>query len=324
MQILLPILLVFSAYYLSRFIRTNSIILYLIALIISAISISLPNSMYTNIINSGALGVSFLLIVMLIGALGRGSQIKKKLGKVRREYAILGFIFIVPHAYLNIYESLLSQIPLDFSAILAIILLIPLFATSFKLVRSQMATSRWLKLHKLAYIVYLLIFLHAISVSSVNNIIAYYIIFGTYLFLKLYYRFSRYQLLKATLITVAFGSLSLIYVNDAPAYFEPPYDILEGNEFQDGTYIGYSKGYHKIDTVVRVDIKDNRILYVVVDECGCTPYVKNDKYASAAFVVANEIKDQNRTDVDGISGATETSTAINEAVVDALKHALIE
>ncbi len=324
MQILLPLLLVLSAYYLSKYIRTNSIILYIAALLISAISIMLPTSAYTTLVNNGTVGVSFLLIVMFTGALKRGSQIKKRLSSVRREYAILGFMFIVPHSYLHIYESIIAHIPLDVISLLAVILMVPLFVTSFKIARSKMATSSWIQLHKIAHIIYLLIFLHAIRVSDVSHIIPYYIIFGTYFFLKLYHRFSKYNILKATTITVTLGVISLVFVNDAPKYFIEPMNIIEDNHFQDGTYIGYSKGYQKIDTVVRVSIQDNTISYVIVDECGCTPYVKDDRYVDTAYAIANEIKDQNRTDIDAITGATDTSYAINEAVIDALKHALIK
>lgn len=261
---------------------------------------------------------------MFTGALKSGSQIKRQLSKVRREYAILGFMFITPHAYLYTYEAIMSQIPLDFMAILAIILMIPLFITSFKVIRSQTATSSWIQLHKLAHIIYLLIFLHAISVSQTNHIVAYYIVFGTYFFLKLYYKLAKHQLFKATTITLALGATSLVFINDAPNYFNEPYDIIEGSEFKDGTYIGYSKGYHNMDTVVRVHIKDSVISYVIIDECGCTPYIRNDTYGDAAYSIANEIKDNNRTDIDAISGATDTSHAINDAVINALKHALVK
>lgn len=324
MQILLPILIILSAYYLNRFIRTNSILLYVSSLFVSAFSIMLPGSLYTEIINDGTLGTSFLLIVMFTGVLKRGSKIKKQLSTVRREYAILGFILITPHAYLYIYDSIISKLPLDISAIIALLLLVPLFVTSFKIVRSKLPTSTWIKLHRIAYIAYLLIFLHAISVSQQDHIIAYYIIFGTYLFFKLYEKFENYKLIKATTITILIGATSLIFINDAMSYFEKPYDIIKDNQFQDGTYIGYSKGYHRLDTVVQVNIKDNKISYVLIEDCGCTPYTHNDRYNDAAYTIAKQIKDNNRTDIDAISGATETSQAINDAVIDALQHAIIK
>jgi DMSO/TMAO reductase YedYZ heme-binding membrane subunit/uncharacterized protein with FMN-binding domain len=317
-------LITLCAYYFSRFIRTNSIIIFIFALLLSAITILVPNSIVTTFIANGTIGVTFLLIVMFTGALKKGSKIKKQLSSVRNEYAILGFIFITPHAYLYIYESIVNQIPLEIMGILIYILLLPLFVTSFKLIRNNIPTSSWLKLHRLSYFAYLLIFLHSIRVTEFRHIIAYSILFGTYSIIKLNNYFEKHSIIKATAITLVVTTGSIFLITDFDSYLNVPYNIMEGNEFEDGTYIGYSKGFHNSDTVVRVQIENNQIKYVFIEDCGCTPNVDQDKYFDVAFDIANEIKDENRTDIDAISGATKTSIAVNNAVIDALEHALVK
>ena len=324
MLLILPILFALCAYYFSKFIRINSLIIYIIALLISAFAVLVPTSPITLLITNGTIGISFLLIVMYTGVLKRGSKIKYQLNTVRSEFAILGFIFISPHVYQTIYESIINQIPLDYFGILIYVLLVPLFITSFKVIRKTMPTSTWLKLHRISYLVYLLIFLHAIQVADLNHIIFYVLIFASYSILKLNQYLTKHSLLKATAITLVITSGSILLLTDFDSYINDPFNIIEGNEFEDGTYIGYSRGFHNIDTVVRVEIENNEIKYVFIEECGCTQNVEQDRYTNVAYAIANTIKTENRTDIDAISGATKTSDAINNAVIDALQHAIID
>ena len=324
MQILLPILIALSAFYLSKFIRTNSTLIYLVAIVLASASIMNTNSTYLSIINTGLLGLSFYIIVMYTGVLEKGSKIKKKLSSVRREYAIIGFIFLTPHAYLNIYNSITNVMPLELLGLLAYLLMIPLFITSFKLIRINIPTSSWLKLHRFSYLVYFLMLLYIIRISEPRIAVLYTIIYGVYSVLKLSTFFEKKALLKATTFTLLISVSSLFFINDVTSYFDDPYDIITSNSFVDGTYIGYAKGYRNLDTVVRVVITENKIEYVIIDKCGCTPIIHSDEYINAAFQTANDIRVYNRTDIDSIAGSTKTSEAINQAVINALKNAIIE
>jgi len=321
MQIILPILLVLCAYYFSKSIRINSILLYVIATLLASASL-LYNSEIFSLITTGNLGLSFLIVVMYTGTLKGGSKIKKQLSSVRKDYAILGFIFITPHAYLHMIDSIQDKIPLQYLALFAFILMIPLFVTSFKFVKTKMQTSNWLRLHQIAYIIYLLLFLHLINVSNGSNVVVYYTIFGLYSFFALNKRFSSYTYVKAATITILVGSTSLIFVNNIVDYLDEPTNSIEGNVFEDGVYIGYAKGYQNIDTIVRVGIEDNQIEYIIIEECGCTFYTNDGYFANIAYQMATEIRIQNRTDIDSIASATQTCNAVKKAVINALDAAL--
>jgi DMSO/TMAO reductase YedYZ heme-binding membrane subunit len=301
----------------------NSLLLYVIAILIASASLLYDNTIF-SLIATGTLGLSFYIVVMYTGVLKSGSKIKKQISSVRKDYAILGFIFITPHAYLHILDVINKLIPLQYFALLSIILMVPLFITSFKLFRHQMLTSNWIKLHRIAYLIYALIFLHAVSVSGGNRIIVYYLIFGLYSIFALNKRFSSHTYLKATTITILIGSFSLLFVNNIVDYLEKPINIIEGNDFEDGIYIGYAKGYQNLDTIVRVSIRNNHIEYVIIEECGCTPFTDNGYYSNVAYKIATEVRTKGKTDIDSISGATQTSIAINKAVIDALNDALIK
>jgi len=323
MQIILLSFLILIAFFYNKFIRINSIILYVLSLFLAGASILVDSNLFT-IITSGNLGLSFYFIVMLTGVLKSGSEIKNRLNSVRKDYAIMGFIFISPHVYLRIIDSISSDIPLQLFGFTAFILIIPLFITSFNLVKNKIPTSIWLNLHKMAYLFYFILFLHIISIGTNYNIVMYYLIFAVYTFFALIKRMTHYRYLKAITITILIGTTSLIFFNNIFNYIDKPTDIIQGNNFEDGIYIGYSKGYQNIDTIVRVSIQNNIIEYVIVEECGCTSYLDDGYYSNISYKIANDIRTQNRTNIDSISGATQSSVAINKSVSNALQAALIE
>lgn len=323
MEILFILLIALSAYFSSRFIRSNAVPLYLTAFVLSVSSILFFDTTL-NPIMTGSLGGSFLIVVMLTGVVNKQSKLYRSLRSVRSEFAILGFILLLPSLYTSLFNTFFNQTPFNYVGLAAILLLTPLFLTSFKIIRTKMATSTWIKLHRYAYLAYFLIYIQLIMSTDFNHIVMYTIIFGGYSVLKLRMFIKRKPLLLSSIITITVGATSILLFSNLLEHFEEPFDILASNEFEDGTYIGYAKGYHNQDTVVRVVIKDNEIELVLVDECGCTPYAKDGMYYDAAFDIASDIKSENRTDIDSIAGATDTSNAITKAVRDALKHALVE
>lgn len=323
MVILIALLIVLTAYYSSRQIKTNAILLYTSALIISGASILFYDGT-ENLIITGGLGLSFLLIVMYTGILKRGTNIQKQLRDVRREFAIIGFILVSPNVYRIIFESVYTKTPLEIIGLIAYVSLIPLFITSFKLIRSKIPTSLWIKIHRNAYLSYALIFIHLMTISNYQDAILYYFVFTIYSVFKLKTFFKKKPILKATLITVVVGSSSLLLLSAVPHQFEKPVDIIEGQTFNDGTYIGYAKGYHNEDTLVRVIMEDDEIKLIVLEACGCTPLVNDGYYYDIAYEVAQDIRRENNTGVDYIAGATQTSRAVSKAVRDALEHAIIK
>lgn len=322
MLILLPLVLILLAYSFDKEIRLNSIILYVLAIVLSSLTFLFPNKILFHFIANGQIGLAFLITVMFTGAIPRGSKLKSQLRKVRREFAILAFIFATPHALLNIYNLFLGIGYFEIFGLLTLIFMVPLVISSFSNIKRNMKTSSWIRLHRLAYLVFGLLFVHLVTVSNIKDILLYCVLFGIYLFLKLYnYHLKKHRLFYSTIITIAFiGSCAYASLDD----IEYNYDYinyLETGEFDNGTYYGVSKGYRNNSTSVYVSIKDNVIVNITLDECGCTPYTDNGFYLDSAYVITNRISYSNRTDVDSVSGATATSISVNEAVINALKKA---
>lgn len=183
------------AYFQGKFIRKHNIVLYIVATIISILVFVFQDvSKLTDLLIHGLGGLSFLYLVMLTGALNKKSTLFKKLMGVRREYSIIGFILISPHA-LNFFIELLS----DFEGIktlfgvVAFVIMIPLFVTSFMAIRTKFSYKTWKALHKWSYLAYILIFIHIILVSGFPNIIAYLVLFVPYFILKI---IKEYKLIK--------------------------------------------------------------------------------------------------------------------------------
>jgi DMSO/TMAO reductase YedYZ heme-binding membrane subunit len=120
---------------------------------------------------AGHLSFALFTIVMLAGALNKKSPYKIAIIKVRRELAILGFITLLPHAFLRLDSALNG---FNFTGLIAFIFIIPLVITSFPVVRKKMQPKTWNKVHYLAYIVYTMIYIHLIFdifiTSSFSNI----------------------------------------------------------------------------------------------------------------------------------------------------------
>ncbi|TVP96705.1 MAG: hypothetical protein EA374_00825 [Acholeplasmatales bacterium] len=115
----------------------------------------------------GHIPFAFFVLVMFAGAFKHKSKAKATLMGVRRELAIIGFFSLLPHVVLLIWLALSNLNP---TGTVAFLLMIPLFITSFRSIRKKMKPVNWRKLHKLAYAVYAIIFLHLASITIVFNI----------------------------------------------------------------------------------------------------------------------------------------------------------
>lgn len=322
MLLLLPLLLILLAIKCNSLIRTNNIIFYVIATILSALTFILYDYPFFSLIANGYVALSFILVIMYTGALPKGSYIKGKLQTVRKEYAVLSFIFILAHALLHIYNVLTGIAFFEVFGFLTLLFMIPLLLSSFPSIRKKIRTSKWIQVHRLAYLVYALLFIHLLMVSTFPHIILYTLLFSIYFFMKLYqYVFKTRRFLYSSLCTILFILTSLLISLPSYEYNYVYIDYVEDQEFVDGTYYGSSEGYRNQITSVYVTIENNTISNITLEECGCTPYAANGLYLDAAYSVANDIVFYNQTDVDSISGATVTSISVNEAVIDALTKA---
>lgn len=192
MVIIFPILFTALAYYAGKGIKKHSLKIYIGATIVAIIAFLLADKVKAaEPFIQGYIGFSLLYIVMFTGALKHKSKLKIKLMTVRREFSIIGFILLVPHSlnYLIEFIEDIGRIEVWFG-VFAFVIMIPLFYTSFKRVRSKYKFKDWKKLHKWSYLAYILMFVHLILVAEMPNLAIYIILFVPYLVMKLNLEFN--------------------------------------------------------------------------------------------------------------------------------------
>ncbi len=142
---------------------------------------------------TGHLSFALFTLVMMGGAFPKRSAVKIKILRVRREMAILGFITIIPHAVLRLDLALNG---FNTTGLIAFLIIIPLVIISLPIIRRKMKQSTWKKVHYLAYLVYVLLYLHLIFDIFITRTIfnvqvkssgwIYLIIFIIYVLMKAY------------------------------------------------------------------------------------------------------------------------------------------
>jgi len=110
----------------------------------------------------GMLGFAFIYTVMITGALNPKWKLTKKLKAVRGMYSILGFVLLIAHPLNYAAEVLggLREIPIF--GVAAFVIMIPLFITSYIVIRKRMSPKAWAKLQQWAYLSYAFILVHLI------------------------------------------------------------------------------------------------------------------------------------------------------------------
>jgi DMSO/TMAO reductase YedYZ heme-binding membrane subunit len=177
------------------FIRKHNVKIYIVAIVISVISFILKDKPIALPFVQGFLGLSFFYIVMITGALPKKHKLRIKFMGLRREYSIIGFIVITPHALKYILQFLDGTRSIEWFGLISFVIMIPLFITSFQVIRKKMKVSSWKLLQSLAYIVYILLFIHLIlNYSKAINLVLYLVLFITYFVLKIYYEVHKYMI----------------------------------------------------------------------------------------------------------------------------------
>jgi DMSO/TMAO reductase YedYZ heme-binding membrane subunit len=159
-----------------------------------------------EVIAAGPLSFALFALVMFAGALKPKSNPKKTLLYVRRPLAMLGFLFLIPHLMSRLALALGGY---NTSGLVAFVLMIPLIVTSWPSIRKQLKPGVWAKVHRLAYVVYLVLYFHlAFDVSFTNGTLRffpspayvwfYHALFAAYLGMKFYfYILPQWQKRKA-------------------------------------------------------------------------------------------------------------------------------
>jgi len=303
-------------------IRKYAMAFYAFALMLSLLALSFPAFPISPLINGGYIGLSLWIIVMFVGIANPLKTISKKIRLVRTELSISAFIFTFAHF---IHDFIISfELPFS-TGILSLIIMLPLFATSFRVLRKRIKGTSWKKLHRLAYPAYVLMLMHVILVTNnAFNMVYYSLVLSVYLFFK--FRRARpathilkYALLLLVLVNLAASPLVNPLVSEnAIAIVDQSFANSSNISYRDGTYTGIADGYGP-DLTVEVTVKDNIISAIDIlshNERGSSFYMP------AMNTVPAEIIDSQSISVDAVSGSTYTSYGIMNAVGDALSGAV--
>ena len=183
-SILFIVLLGLAGYFLSKYIVRVKYLLYGLFLILGILSIIFRDVVVSVPINRGYLGFAFFYIVMITGLFKHETKFHNNLTAVRSIYSIIGFIILTPHIIYYFIDKFANNGVFEIVGLIAYIVMIPLFITSFQKVDDVKVKIRWKKLQRLAYIVYLLIFIHLILISEIPNLIMYIVLFVPYILYK--------------------------------------------------------------------------------------------------------------------------------------------
>ncbi|QAA31015.1 ferric reductase-like transmembrane domain-containing protein [Clostridium manihotivorum] len=199
-------------------IRKKPIVFYCIATLISLVtggfelyklSIKINLSGFINQLekaaSQGFIALAFFVLVMYAGALSTKWSVTKKLMSIRGPLAIIGSILILSHVITYLTRFVVLKLPKLISGeglpviylvyitigFIAFAIMLPLFVTSFRKIRKNIRPLLWKRLHRCAYVFYILIYLHVIlrlmngKKLDVFKVACYTIVFGLYLILKL-------------------------------------------------------------------------------------------------------------------------------------------
>jgi DMSO/TMAO reductase YedYZ heme-binding membrane subunit len=141
-------------------------------------------------IHAGTLGFPLLVIIMYMGALNPKNSYVKKLLSIRKELSILSGFPILTHGLIRVTHNFPNALRFftdnegymaggrvtdalgagisNFSFVLGVLMLalfIPLWVTSFDSVRKRMGGVRWKKLQRWSYVLYAMLFIHAMGIQ---------------------------------------------------------------------------------------------------------------------------------------------------------------
>lgn len=302
-------------------------------------------ALFMGIFTQGGLAGALFVLVMYAGAVKNGGVYIRHIMPIRSELSIMASILTLGHniAFGRTYfvrlftmagELRWNILAAAICSLVMIVILLPLFVTSFKPIRRVMSGKRWKKLQRWAYLFYGLMPVHIVLVnltglqehklSAIVNVLLYSVVFITYGVLrvrKALLRKNRDGWVKSVIAAGAallIGIIALVFV-PLPHQNEPlqsTANLYEGS-YMDGKYIGAAIGYNG-RLKVAVIITDGKI-----SECRLTATVEDEPYQTRAtdYVFAEAIR-TNAVNIDSLSGATSTADALIEAIGAALVKAM--
>ena len=305
--------------------------------------------------SKASLGAGFFVLVMYAVTFKNGSRAIKLLMPLRGELSIIASILALGHivAYGITYLSKLITAPAKmqpvvliatiFSVIMVLVLL-PLFITSFKKIRRKMNPCNWKRLQRCAYGFYFLVYLHVVlfnitaalrgSERSIINVCVYSAVFLWYLICRiLKYRSTKNKNMNLNLFR--YLSLAIVLVLSVGLFFalkaktavkesESPKEVLsfepqpEETSVVDGTYSASALGYEG-NITVEIVVKDGEVTDVYFSS-----YEDDEEYKVYSDDLIKAIKEHTMDDIDTVSGATFSTGGVIKAYEEALKKAGIE
>ena len=130
-----------------------------------------------NFLENGALPTIIFIWVMMAGALPNTWKLRKKIMMCRGEISIVASTLILPHVVYYLMEFLANSSRLSkltglglwgiltgaIAGLVAGVIMVPLFITSYHMIRKQMNGRRWKALQEYAYIFYGLVYIHILA-----------------------------------------------------------------------------------------------------------------------------------------------------------------
>ena len=172
--------------------------------IFSLRTVAMPQFVRQNIVGifaKGTIGTAFFIIVMITGALPRGSKLIGPLMRIRGELSIMAAILVLSHnlTYGMTYFKMLFSAPAALPAaqrcavvisLMLIVLMIGLTVISFPAVRKKMNLKKWKQIQRSAYVFYGLLYVHIMLINIpyarmglhmyAVNVLVYSIVFAGY------------------------------------------------------------------------------------------------------------------------------------------------
>ena len=196
-------------YFLKDKLKQYSNIFYIGAAVVTIVifslrTVAMPQFVRQNIVGifaKGTIGTAFFIIVMITGALPRGSKLIGPLMRIRGELSIMAAILVLSHnlTYGMTYFKMLFSAPAALPAVqrcaavlslILIVLMIGLTVISFPAVRKKMNSKKWKQIQRSAYVFYGLLYVHIMLINIpyarmglhmyAVNVLVYSIVFAGY------------------------------------------------------------------------------------------------------------------------------------------------
>ena len=168
------------------------------------------NEYFMKIFSRGIFATASFMIVMFLGTITKHNDFSKKLMAIRGEMSIMASLLVFSHniifglRYFPILFTNPSSMPqrqliASIITIFLLLMLIPLFVTSFKTIRRKMKAKSWKNLQKMAYPFFIGIYVHVMVLYSSNwkenmvGVVIYTLIYLAYIILRLRKRNIKMQ-----------------------------------------------------------------------------------------------------------------------------------